>query len=471
MQRNFEKFIVFLICNCLISLFCGFGRAYCDEFQCDSILIAVLERVGGRTYFSRDSRYLINKYTPEGVKNENCFRIWSIPEFEEIKTLTEEDDWVADIVCCSPDGKYLMSANTDKSVSAWKLPEVSEVKRIKFPKKVRKVINAHFSPDGQYCAAMINYNVKYGDEDESAIIVWQVSNWKEIKTFKENKKYMDEENLKFLPDNTLCHGKSDYYRGGKRGWINEKAWRLPNFKSVKCLKKKLLNFSENGKCLAICEKRKISIRQISNFKEIGTLKLPEEKYRNIVISNDGQYLVIRYGNYIELYKAPYTEEPNVLRISGLRGVEFALNSKYLLARREYEKNDKVWRLSDLGVRELLKEERYTFSPDGRYLVNFYEETSIIKDTVGTKIKYLTSIKIGIKIRYESDFFDEGLVLYSNFLSFHSSRSFCFSPDGRYLAVTDASNDKIYILQVPKTKENLKELASKTTLEKAKEEIK
>ena len=122
--------------------------------------------------FSPDGRYVLSG------SSDKTLRLWEVATGKELRRFEGHSGRVCS-VAFSPDGRYVLSGSRDKTIRLWEVATGKELRR--FEGHSSWVISVAFSPDGRYILS--------GSEDRT-LRLWEVATGKELRRFEGHSDYV-----------------------------------------------------------------------------------------------------------------------------------------------------------------------------------------------------------------------------------------------------------------------------------------
>lgn len=175
-----------------------------------------------------------------------------------------------------PDGQWLASGSSDKSVQIWDVPSGRKVKLLEVADAVSSV---EFSPNG----SLLGLGLGNRDRNREGVQLWHVESWKEAKKLAENKQHVNR--ISFSADSSMI------LAGGLDHTIQ--VWNVQTGQLLNALQAtkqdvSSVSFNSNGSsiasasCLSLetlpCREGAVELWSIKNNQRLGTLQ------RNRVLS-------------------------------------------------------------------------------------------------------------------------------------------------------------------------------------------
>jgi len=330
--------------------------------------------------------------------------------------------WLIQDVVFTPDGKTLISGS-DTEIKYWDVESGKLLKSIKHSEN-GWLLAMGINPDGK---TLITISQRSG---RLAIKFWDIRTGKFIKTLKTIK---DHDWACFSSDGrlvSLCKGKiKEINRGEEKFRICMDRIEIMDIESGKKFRTltgyatRTVNFSPDGKTLAVAGKKRIRLLNIETGNLIKIFKTGDDLY-GIAFSPDGRLMAAGLNTTVKLWNVD-AEEPVATSKGHSKEVEsiaFSPDGK-ILASVSKDGETKLW---EVGVRKLigtLERSSYpiAFSPNGEFFVSTYGGT--IKFWEVKTAKLLRSI-------------DEGNAVYA----------VEFSPDGQSFASVQGDETVIWNLK-------------------------
>ncbi len=391
--------------------------------------------------FTGHTDYILSAaFTPDGhflasSGNDMTLRLWSVSTGEEIRkfsdqtNLTDAMGYAFDLLSMelesemghsvemmeeeirykhsvytldfSPDGQYLVSAS-NKGVRLW---EVFSGKMIReFSGHSDRVNSVKFSPDGRFILA--------GSED-SSLKLWKVYNGKEVREYSGDSDLLS--SLSFSPDGQqLISGSWD------------KSLRLWDITTSRMTRKftghsgavSSVSFSPDGNyVLSASSDMSMRLWNAENAKQTRQFSVSGPDVSSVAFSPDGRYALSSGSAGTSIWDISSGAEsqhfsnhtPYMVSSSS-----FSSDGKYLVSR-HYDKSLRLWSLtSGKEVRKYsgyAEGVRYTFSPDGRYLIQtdlkftgekIEKPFSLLALSTGEEIRQFSASELDIPVVFSSD---------------------------------------------------------------------
>ncbi|CCH96461.1 serine/threonine-protein kinase [Microcystis aeruginosa] len=275
------------------------------------------------------------------------------------KTLTGHSDSVQSVVY-SPDGRYLASGSSDKTIKIWETATGTELRTLTGHSMT--VWSVAYSPDGRYLAS--------GSLDKT-IKIWEVATGK-VRTLTGH--YMTFWSVAYSPDGRyLASGSSDK---------TIKIWETATGKELRTLaghSKGVWSvvYSPDGRYLASGSSDKtIKIWEVATGQELRTLTGHSEGVLSVAYSPDGRYLASGIGDgAIKIWEVATVRELRTptRHSEVVRSVAYSPDGRYL-ASGSQDKTIKIWEVATGNELRTLTGHSETvfsvaYSPDGRYLAS------------------------------------------------------------------------------------------------------
>ncbi|MDJ0547443.1 MAG: serine/threonine-protein kinase [Microcystis sp. M53601_WE4] len=275
------------------------------------------------------------------------------------KTLTGHSGQVYSLAY-SPDGRYLASGSSDKTIKIWETATGTELRTLTGHSMT--VWSVAYSPDGRYLAS--------GSLDKT-IKIWEVATGK-VRTLTGH--YMTFWSVAYSPDGRyLASGSSDK---------TIKIWETATGKELRTLaghSKGVWSvvYSPDGRYLASGSSDKtIKIWEVATGQELRTLTGQSEGVLSVAYSPDGRYLASGIGDgAIKIWEVATVRELRTptRHSEVVRSVAYSPDGRYL-ASGSQDKTIKIWEVATGNELRTLTGHSETvfsvaYSPDGRYLAS------------------------------------------------------------------------------------------------------
>lgn len=267
----------------------------------------------------------------------------------------------------SSDGKLLATVGNNQ-LNLWDFANKKKLGSFAEEKTEEKYVfaSAKLSPDGKVLAAIRSYfkiDNKYAKSAKTQIELWDTNSKNKLATLEENV-----ENFAFSPNSKLlatANKNSDVH-----------LWDVATQKKISTLGKgDKIDFSPDGKVLAIASGQKVKLIDISNGKETSTIfKVDGMSDDAVKFSPDGRILAtIVDNNKIILWDYANQKEIAILKghIGSILSMKFSPDSKRLVTASWQDETIRIW---DLETQQKLVNFKVgqvyssVFSPDGKILI-------------------------------------------------------------------------------------------------------
>ncbi|MBL7128352.1 MAG: caspase family protein [Ignavibacteria bacterium] len=323
--------------------------------------------------FSPDGNYILSGSSDKTVK------LWDISNGKEIRNFTGHTRSV-NSVCFSPDGKFVLSGSGDGTLKLWDISNGKEIRT--FDGSTTGVNSVCFSPDGKYI-------LSGGDYFDPTVKLWEISSRKEVRIFKGNFRFPN--SINFSPD-----GKFAIISEGSQSFS---LWNVSTGKEIRTFKGHTsaiysLEFSPNGKyILSGSNDSTLKLWEFSSGKEIRTFVGHKGCVFTVSFSPDGKYALSGSGdNTLKLWDISTGKEIRTFEghQDWITSVDFSSDGKHILSGSS-DNTLKLWNLSN--GKEIRKFEGYTsvitsidFSPDGKYILSgCYDSTLKLWDITTSRL--------------------------------------------------------------------------------------
>ncbi|MCA2721359.1 MULTISPECIES: serine/threonine-protein kinase [unclassified Microcystis] len=274
--------------------------------------------------YSPDGRYLASGSSDKTIK------IWEVATGKELRTLTGHSDWVMS-VAYSPDGRYLASGSSDNTIKIWEVATGKQLHTLTGHSS--GVLSVVYSPDGRYLAS--------GSYDKT-IKIWEVATGKELRTLTGHSRAVW--SVVYSPDGRyLASGSSDK---------TIKIWEVATGKELRTLtghsyRVYSVAYSPDGRYLASGgDDDTIKIWEVATGKELRTLTGHSNVVRSVAYSPDGRYLASgSHDNTIKIWEVATGKELRTLtgHSETVLSVAYSPDGRYL-ASGSVDDTIKIWRV-------------------------------------------------------------------------------------------------------------------------------
>jgi WD40 repeat protein len=339
-------------------------------------------------------------------------------------------------VCYSPDGKYILSGSSDKTVKLWDVASGNEIKT--FIGHGSSVSSVCFTPDGKYALS--------GGYDKT-LILWEIATGKKVRTFLGHKDYIY--TISISPD-----GKQAVSGGsGKEIFV----WDIASANKINVLNKHTesinsICFSPNGEYFASGSYDKtIKIWKVANGKIEKSFQA-ENSINSVCFSPDGKFLVSVERGYGKTVKLWSLDQKKVIKIfdhkfSNANSAHFSPDGKQVVVGGGYGDGHLFDVASGNLVRKFNMDKSSSihsvhFSPDGRHIVSGDSKTINIWE-ISSSEKVMEC---------------KGQAIYATAYDFSSDGNYAvFASDDTILRLWELASSKMKIIKTGKS-ENITTLA-------------
>jgi len=341
--------------------------------------------------FSPDGKYLVT------ASSDKTARLWDSTSGKQLTCMWHEDS--VESAVFSPDGKYVATASFDKTARVWK---ATTGERIACMNHGNKVLSIAFSPDGKYLAT--------ASVDKTARL-WEATSGQHIERMDHEGRVVS---VAFSPDGKYLATAS---------WDKTaRVWDVISRQELACMNHEdhvlSVAFSPHGKYLATASKDKTaSIWEATSGQHIEHME-HEGRVESVAFSPDGEYLATASADRTAGIWLISTgkEITSVNHEDSVESVAFSPDGRFL-ATASCDGTARVWEASrGRELARMIHDDHVlfvAFSPDGKcvatassdYTARLWEATS------GQEATYMN---------HENDVY-----------------SVTFSPDGKYLATASA----------------------------------
>ena len=221
--------------------------------------------------FSPDGRYALSG------NGDKTLKLWDVSNGKEVRIFHGHTDSISS-VAFSPDGRYALSGSKDKTLKLWDVSTGKEVRT--FHGHINYIYSVAFSPDGRYALS--------GARNKT-LKLWNVSTGKEVRTFQS---YLDYAySVAFSPDGR-------YALSGGKGKDKDRIlmlWDVYTGKEVRTFQGHAdyissVAFSPDGRyALSGSKDKTLKLWDVSNGKEVRTFHGHSEEIYSVAFSPDGRY--------------------------------------------------------------------------------------------------------------------------------------------------------------------------------------
>jgi len=264
-------------------------------------------------------------------------------------------------VTFSPDGKFLASGSSDKTVKVWEIGTWQEVITLKGHEG--SVLSVTFSPDGKFLAS---------GSDDKTVKIWEVENWREVVTLKGHGGYVW--SISFNPKGKfLAAGSGD---GAVKIWDVGGWYEVTTLKGHEGAVRSVI-YSPNGKFrVSSSTDHTVKVWEVGSRYEVVALKGHEGSVLSVTFSPDGKFLASgSEDKTVKIWEVENWREVATLKghEGAVNSVTFSSDSKFLISGSE-DKTVKVWEVEKWREVTTLKGHQdivtsIAFSPDGKFLAS------------------------------------------------------------------------------------------------------
>jgi WD40 repeat protein len=227
--------------------------------------------------FSPDGKYALS------ANDDRTIRLWNVDTGEEVRRFVGHDDKV-NSVAFSPEGKSLLTASDDSTIRLWDVATGTEIRS--FRGHELNVNSARFSPDGRYALSA-------GLDD--TVRLWDLKTGAEIRRFEgythtgrfANSGH-EASDAAFSPDGRLI---AAAYDDGLVLWNAQTAEKVHQF--FECAWAYYVEFSSDGHYLTTGDQGALRFWDVQSYREVRHIELNGYSGYKFSLSSDGHFLLSR----------------------------------------------------------------------------------------------------------------------------------------------------------------------------------